>query len=179
MSLTITVESPITESPRVAQLRGLFDLPAERTSRVSWTVDLTLDRPWRIGLITGPSGSGKSTIARRLWPAQLERSARLDWPADRTLIDPFPEGVSIEEITALLSAVGFSSPPAWLRPFAVLSTGQQFRATLARLLALAEVNELPSPVVLDEFTSVVDRTVARIGSAALARTVRSRNLSFV
>ena len=49
----------------------------------------------------------------------------------------FPEELSVKEVTALLSAVGFSSPPAWLRPFGVLSTGQQFRVTLARLLAKA------------------------------------------
>ena len=41
----------------------------------------------------------------------------------------------IKDIVALLSAVGFASPPAWLRPFHVLSTGQQFRVTLALLLA--------------------------------------------
>jgi GNAT superfamily N-acetyltransferase len=35
------------------------------------------------------------------------------------------------------------------------------------------------PVVCDEYSSVVDRTVARVGSAALARTVRARQLSFV
>ena len=28
MSLTITLETPIVETPRTAQLRGLFDLPA-------------------------------------------------------------------------------------------------------------------------------------------------------
>ena len=33
--------------------------------------------------------------------------------------------------------------------------------------------------MLDEFTSVVDRTVARVGSAALARTVRARGQQFV
>ncbi|MFO0929165.1 MAG: hypothetical protein U0736_19435 [Gemmataceae bacterium] len=43
-----------------------------------------------------------------------------------------------------------------------------FRATLARLLADA-VAARPRVVVVDEFTSVVDRTVARIGSAAAAR----------
>src|SRR5436190_1330716 len=35
------------------------------------------------------------------------------------------------------------------------------------------------PVVFDEFTSVVDRTVAQIGSAALAKTVRQRAQQFV
>jgi ABC-type transport system involved in cytochrome c biogenesis ATPase subunit len=182
MRLTITVESPVIETPRLAQLRGLFDLPAERTSALSWDVDLPLEaKPWSVGLITGPSGCGKSTIARRLWPTETAHAHCLSWPADRSLIDAFPETLSVKETTALLSAVGFSSPPAWLRPFAVLSTGQQFRATLARLLAesLARPAADRPPIVLDEYTSVVDRTVARIGSAALARTVRGHGLRFV
>ncbi len=184
MHTTITVESPIVSTPRVAQLRGLFDLPAEATSRLEWTVTLPLeDRPWHVGLITGPSGCGKSTIARRLWPAEVEHSSCMSWLADHALIDAFPAELSIKEVTALLSSVGFSSPPAWLRPFAVLSTGQQFRATLARLLAEALVAprgaDATPLVVMDEFTSVVDRTVARIGSAALARTVRGRGLRFI
>src|SRR5205823_11754044 len=61
-------------------------------------------------------------------------------------------------------------------PFRVLSTGQQFRVTLALLLACAEPGGL---VVCDEYTSVVDRTVAQIGSHALARTVRQRGLRFI
>jgi energy-coupling factor transporter ATP-binding protein EcfA2 len=80
----------------------------------------------------------------------------------------------IKDITSLLSAVGFSSPPAWLRPFSVLSTGEQFRVTLARLLA-----ESPQLCVMDEYTSVVDRTVAQVGSAALARVVRQRKQKFI
>jgi ABC-type transport system involved in cytochrome c biogenesis ATPase subunit len=182
MEATITVESPVVESPRVAQLRGLFDLPAEKTARLSWQVRLPVEeRPWAVGLVTGPSGCGKSTLARRLWPAELARAQALAWPADRAVIDAFPEGLPIKETTALLSAVGFASPPAWLRPFAVLSTGQQFRATLARLLAeaLACPPGAQPTIVYDEYTATVDRTVARIGSAALARTVRAHGLRFV
>jgi GNAT superfamily N-acetyltransferase len=47
------------------------------------------------------------------------------------------------------------------------SNGEQFRVTLAR--ALAEDRDL---FVIDEFTSVVDRTVAQIGSYAVAKAVR-------
>src|SRR5205085_12464580 len=82
--------------------------------------------------------------------------------------------MAIKAVTGLLCSVGFSSPPAWLRPFHCLSTGQQFRTRLALLLA-----HHPTLVVFDEFTSVVDRTVARIGSAALAKTVRKRGQQFV
>jgi GNAT superfamily N-acetyltransferase len=93
-----------------------------------------------------------------------------------SVVDAFPEALGIQEIAALLSAVGFASPPAWLRPFAVLSTGQQFRVRLALLLA----NTLPEHcLVFDEYTSVVDRTVAQIGSAAVAKLVRKRGQKFV
>ena len=63
----------------------------------------------------------------------------------------------------------------WLRPFHVLSNGEQFRATIAR--ALAESAKGRELVVIDEFTSVVDRTVAQIGSAAIAKTIRRRHVA--
>jgi ABC-type uncharacterized transport system YnjBCD ATPase subunit len=173
MQATITVESPIIESPRVQQVRGIFDLAADKTSRLQWTVSLPLEeRPWNIGLIAGPSGCGKSTIARHFWPDHIHRD--FSWPADASLLDAFSAQLPIKDVTALLSAVGFSSPPAWLRPFHVLSTGQKFRVTLARLLA-----ETPELAVMDEYTSVVDRTVAQIGSAALAKVIRQRGQRFI
>jgi ABC-type lipoprotein export system ATPase subunit/GNAT superfamily N-acetyltransferase len=176
MPVPIIVESPIVETPRVLQIRGLFDLPAEKTSRLEWLVDLPLhERDWHIGLIVGPSGCGKSTIARHLFAGALaDEPLRTGWPTDCSILDAFPAEMSVKEIVQLLSSVGFASPPAWLRPYHVLSTGQCFRCDLARLLARS-----PELAVMDEYTSVVDRTVAQIGSAALARTVRQRHQRFV
>ena len=178
MQMHITVESAIHESPRVLQVRGMFDLPSAKTSRLEWQVELPIEqRPWHIGLIVGPSGCGKSTIARRLWPHG--QATAFDWPADAALLDGFPTGLPIRQVVEVLSSVGFSSPPAWLRPFGVLSTGQQFRVTLARLIAGALAEPAAGPIVLDEYSSVVDRTVAQVGSAALARTIRQQQLQFV
>jgi len=175
MHATITVTTPIEETPRVLQVRGIFDLQPAAGERVTWDVRLPLaERTWNLGLIVGPSGCGKSTIARHLWHEAVARPSTLEWPVGLSLLDAFPAALPISDLIALLSSVGFASPPAWLRPFAVLSTGQQFRVTLARLLA-----ESPGLVVLDEFTSVVDRTVAQIGSAALAKTVRQRKTQFI
>jgi GNAT superfamily N-acetyltransferase len=163
----------VVRTPRVMQLEGLFDLPPAERSESSWSVDLPLgERPWHIGLIVGPSGCGKSTLARELFPDAL--GERFDWPADRSIVDAFPAAMGIRDLTGLLSSVGFSSPPSWLRPFRCLSTGEQFRATIARALA-----ESPELTVVDEFTSVVDRTVAQFGSAAIARTIRRTNRRFV
>jgi ABC-type lipoprotein export system ATPase subunit len=168
----ITRESPIESTGRVMQLRGMFDIPAEKTSRVTWDVSLQLPETWNVGLIVGPSGSGKSTIAREFFGEHLVSG--FDWPTDKAVIDGFPTDSGIKDITALLSSVGFSSPPSWLRPFHVLSNGEQFRVTMARALS-----EQRDRVVLDEFTSVVDRNVAQIGSAAVAKTVRRRNQQLI
>jgi GNAT superfamily N-acetyltransferase len=64
-----------------------------------------------------------------------------------------------------------------VRPFDALSNGQQFRVSLARALADAAVDGRMR--VVDEYSSVVDRTVARIGSAAVAASVRRLGLQFV
>jgi ABC-type lipoprotein export system ATPase subunit/GNAT superfamily N-acetyltransferase len=174
MKAQIKRSSPIKKTGRVLQMCGMFDVAPSTRSQVTWDVDLPLDeKPWQIGLIVGPSGSGKSTIARQLFGDNLVDQHR--WPKDQSILDGFPKALGIKELTGLLSSVGFSSPPAWCRPYHVLSTGEQFRVTVAR--ALAEAGQ--ELVVIDEFTSVIDRTVAQIGSAAVAKTIRRTDRRFV
>jgi ATPase subunit of ABC transporter with duplicated ATPase domains len=129
MKVDVVRSSTIVRTARVLQLEGLFDVPPSAKSQERWTADLPLeDRDWSIGAIVGPSGAGKSTLARELFGQAVVEGH--DWPSDKSVVDGFPAGMSIKDITALLSSVGFSSPPAWLRPFGVLSTGQQFRVML-------------------------------------------------
>jgi hypothetical protein len=174
--VAVNVSCPVYDSFRVQQVGGMFDVPLAERSQVSFSVEVPgPEEPWTIGLIVGPSGSGKTTIARRIFAAQLAGAA--DWPADRAVVDCFGDR-SAKEIIGLLTAVGFSSPPAWIRPYAVLSGGERFRCDLARALArgldpsLRGADGQPPIVVFDEFTSVVDRNVAQIGSAAVARSIR-------
>ncbi len=166
------VSCPVHDSFRVRQVAGLFDVPLAEKAAAYFAVEIPgADEPWDIGLIVGPSGSGKSTVARQAFGEAL--TTERPWPTDHAVIDGFGD-LPMKTITGLLTAVGFSSPPSWIKPYHVLSGGERFRCDLARALAAATGSERPI-VAFDEFTSVVDRTVARVGSAAIAKAISRGN----
>lgn len=171
LTARIRRSSEIERTPRVVQIEGMFDIPLTKRAELTWDVKLPLgEKSWQVGLIVGPSGSGKSTILGELFG----QPHRPEWPKDKAVVDGFPAEMGVRDVTAALSAVGFSSPPSWMRPYSTLSNGEQFRADLARLLA-----ESSGLAVVDEFTSVVDRTVAKVASAAVAKHVRRSDKQLV
>lgn len=172
MKRDIEVFTEINVTPRVLQVSGMFDVPASGRVTAQWSVDLPIeDREWNVGLIVGPSGSGKSVMARTLFPEATRAVHSWD---DRALVDCFPAGMGIKDVVGLLTSVGLGSPPAWIRPYRTLSTGEAFRASVARTLAQAE-----GVCVVDEFTSTVDRQVAKIASHAIQKTVRRRGQQLI
>lgn len=149
---------------RSARVRAMFN--AEQGHQVDLAADLPLEESgWRIGVIVGPSGSGKSSLGRAAWGEQA--MWRPAWPADEPIVEAISPGRPFDDVTAALSAVGLGSVPSWLRPYRVLSQGEQFRADLARLVC-----EAPAQAVVDEFTSVVDRQIARVGALAFGKAWR-------
>jgi ABC-type ATPase with predicted acetyltransferase domain len=152
-------------SYRAARVKSLFN--AESGCNFDLEAELAIDDPnWSIGVVVGPSGSGKTSLGRQLFGPEAFYDPT-DWPADMPIVDAIAPSGSFDEVTAALSAVGLGSVPAWLRPFSVLSNGEKFRANLARL-----VIERPARTVVDEFTSVVDRQIARFGALAFQKSWR-------
>lgn len=163
----LVVESKTPRSERCQQLSGMFDVPPAVKLRHEWRVNCPIeDQDWKVGLIVGPSGAGKSQIARRMFGQAVDRPVR--W-GKGAVIDDFAERLSMEDITQACMAVGFNTIPSWLKPHAVLSNGEKFRVELAR--RLLEHGDL---CVVDEFSSVVDRQVARIASHAVQKFVRKQ-----
>ncbi|GHT13128.1 hypothetical protein FACS1894170_08760 [Planctomycetales bacterium] len=174
---TITLQTPVVQTYRTAQVAGMFDVPAEnKLTQVIEYESLPKDDDWQIGVIAGPSGSGKTTIAKTLAAdnntAFSGNSGCHDNGNGAAVIDLFAP-LPVQDTIRLLTAVGFSSPPSWLKPYSVLSNGEKFRTDLA--LALKEAVQAPpqTTVVFDEYTSVVDRTVAAVCSTALCKGIRS------
>ena len=170
MKIDFSVRSEIDLTPRVKQLSGMFDVPLQEKLSHDWRGDAPIEmRDWNVGLIVGPSGSGKSSVARQMFGD----FSSFNWSA-KSIIDDFSKDKKIAEITDVCSSVGFNTIPSWMKPHAVLSTGEKFRAELARHLL-----ESADPVVVDEFTSVVDRQVAQIGSHAVQKYIRKHQRKFV
>lgn len=159
-------------SVRARQVCASFDVPPEERQSLRWDFAFPYDeQPWNVGLVVGPSGAGKSSVLNHVWGVPKPHV----W-TNRPVIDDFSKSLSVEKITNACSSVGFNTIPAWLRPHAVLSNGEKFRVELARSIAEAEGD---APIVVDEFTSVVDRQVAQVGSHAVQKFVRKAGKKFV
>jgi len=170
VKVDIVVESAISRSARARQVGAMFDCPVEEKARLEWHLDFPIEKTdWNVGLIVGPSGSGKTTVMRHVFG----EPEPLAWKG-ASVVDDFRSDLPMDQIAAVCSAVGFNTIPAWMRPHAVLSNGEKFRVELARRLL-----EDKDPVVIDEFTSVVDRQVAQIGSHAVQKFVRREKRRFV
>lgn len=159
---------------RAEKVKSLFNTESGHT----WehVAELPIEgEEWQIGLIVGPSGSGKTSLGSQIWPESGIVNLSHGWSESLPIIEDIaPHAENMNAVTGALSAVGLGDVPAWLRPFKVLSNGEQFRAGLARLIC-----EAPDKVVVDEFTSVVDRQIAKIGAAAFVKSWRKTGKQIV
>lgn len=155
---------------RIASIMGTYDLQSNAVEE-HFVGNLDIPNDWQVGLIVGNSGTGKTTIAKELFPDAYV--AKYEYKSE-SVLDDMPANVQVSEITKMFCSVGFASVPSWLKPYAVLSNGEKMRVDLAR--ALLEQNEI---VVFDEFTSVVDRNIAKIGSFATQNAIRKSKKKFI
>lgn len=142
-------------------------------------------------LITGPSGSGKSVLLRVLDPNHKDdmlkvsyrdmsgRSYQAAWMndihSDRPLIEYFSELWGMESSISALNQAGLSEAFVYLRPYRLLSRGQQYRARLAALSLGSE------PVwLMDEFCADLDPFTARIVASNLRKhAIRTGRIAIV
>lgn len=150
-----------------------FDIQNKEESNVIVEANLEhLPKDWNIGVVYGGSGTGKTTILKNYFKKEMDKSY---FDNSKSLISNF-DWLEPKDATFLLSAMGLSSVPTWLRPFNTLSNGEQYRANLAYIVGSAKNNEV---ILIDEYTSVVDRDVAKAMSNALQKYIRRTNKRIV
>ena len=135
-----------------------FDYPfsGETTTILADPKILPPRSDWSIGVIVGPSGSGKSSLAKMAYGI----TPNFDWNNGRSIVSQVNQ--------KKLGAAGLNSISAWCRPRNTLSTGEGFRADVAAVLG--------NNVAIDEFTSVVDRSVAASCCHSLQKFVKKEGI---
>lgn len=184
-----TLTTHVTPDDATAKVSAIFDLPFDgSTTFETWPkpdVDAhdygeggyvcrycgitgltTLPCPWQVGYIVGPTGTGKSLLLAEFGDVDAHKDIR--WDETKAIVSQFGD---VSDAIDRLTGCGLNTAPSWLRPFHVLSTGERFRAKLAR--------QLRNGAVIDEFTSNVDRHVAMAVSRATRRFIDQRGLQRV
>ena len=97
-------------------------------------------------------------------------------PLDENLpiINQLPKELSYDECASILNGIGLTSVPCWVRPVKTLSNGQKSRAEAALMMSLAKTTCL-----IDEWTSVVDRTVAKAMSHCVQKFAKKNSKQII
>lgn len=171
--MKINLKHKINNDKYTEYIYEAFDIQNKDESNVTIEANLEhLPKDWNIGVVYGGSGSGKTTILKNYFKKEMDKSY---FDNSKSLISNF-DWLEPKEATFLLSAMGLSSVPTWLRPFNTLSNGEQYRANLAYIVGSSKDNEV---ILIDEYTSVVDRDVAKAMSNALQKYIRRTNKRIV
>ena len=120
---------------------------------------------FNILVITGASGKGKSTFLKEF--KGYKTNAKV-YDSTKAIVSNFS---TPQEASEKLSAVGLNSMPVWCRPRNVLSVGEGFRADLAL--------NIDDYTIFDEFTSTIDRNVAKSTCNSIQKYIRNKNITNV
>jgi ABC-type ATPase with predicted acetyltransferase domain len=155
--LTVEVE----QDEFTAKVAQAFDLDFDGTIETE-VPDFELEyNSYNIGLIVGASGSGKSTILRNL----VESDEEIQWEPKKAIVSHFD---TPDEAIEKLHACGLASVPTLCKPYHVLSNGEKYRAKFARLLE--------HDLVMDEFTSEVNRETAKSLCVCVSKYIRKKDI---
>lgn len=169
----IVLTSNVIKDEYTTYIEEHFDLKVEDTCKVEIPNKIKLDKlkKWNIGVICGASGSGKSTILKNIGNGCISTAS---FDNSKTLISNF-NPMQPKDAAEILSSMGLASVPAWIRPYNVLSNGEKYRAELAKIVAESK----DDIILIDEYTSVVDRNVAKAMSNALQKYIRKHDKKII
>jgi energy-coupling factor transporter ATP-binding protein EcfA2 len=170
-NIKFELQSEVFNTFRCQAAANSLDIDVKKKSVHKLEVNnINIPKEWNVGLIYGASGSGKTTLAKHLFGENIF-DCSLD--ENKSIIDQLPKEFSYEDCANILNGIGLNSVPCWIRPIKTLSNGQKARAEAAYLMCKQDF------ICIDEWTSVVDRTVAKAMSVCLHKFAKKHNKQII
>lgn len=171
-TIDVKLQSEVFTNFRCQVAANSLDIDVKKKSIHHLHIDnVAIKDNWNIGLVYGASGSGKTTLVKKLFGDDIFKSI-ID--EETPIINQLPSNLSYEECANLLNGIGLNSVPCWIRPVKTLSNGQRARAEA--VLLMSQDSEI---VFIDEWTSVVDRTIAKAMSLCIYKFAKKYNKKIV
>jgi len=168
----VELQSEIPNSFRTKMACDSLDINIEEKSKHKLLIEgIKVPNDWSIGLILGASGSGKTTLAKEIFGDDCFDDTINE---SKPIIDQLPKDLKYNDCANLLSGIGLTSVPCWVRPVYTLSNGQKARAK-----AVLQMTKNKDISVIDEWTSVVDRQVAKVMSHCVQKFARRNKKKIV
>lgn len=170
--IDVKLQSEIFTNFRCQVAANSLDIDVKKKSLHHLRIEnVNIPTEWNVGLVYGASGSGKTTMVKKLFGENIFETI-ID--ENEPIINQLPKELSYDECAYLLNGIGLNSVPCWIRPVKTLSNGQRARAEA--VLLMCQNTEI---VFIDEWTSVVDRTVAKAMSVCIAKYAKQHNKKIV
>lgn len=160
-------EEPMTAyieiDKNIAEIKKYFDYDFDGSNAV-YPFELPELPEFKTLVITGSSGSGKSTLLKEF---NNYKNGQFNFD-NRAIISQMDD---FDKITRRFNCIGLCSVPTWCKPYNVLSVGESFRANVAL--------SLDNYTLYDEFTSTIDRNVAKSTAKGLSKLIERENLHHI
>ncbi len=190
LTLSYAIDTGALRGPVTGAVRRAFGLDRAFSFRTGISgLSLTI-QPGQVAYLYGASGSGKTSLLRLLQgqtdpdsPQHIEGEIRLPSGVKFGLLEPPTAHLplisaigaeSLAEGIYALNSAGLAEPRLYLSEYAQLSAGQQYRASLAKLIC-SDANVW----LLDEFAAGLDDATAIAVGRNFARAARRQGVILV
>jgi len=177
----VATPSATRRSARTGSIAFQYGIPLEPGPRVIIPKTVVPLGCGRIVLFLGPSGSGKSTAL-----SALDRQfpgghfvQRIRFPKTSAIVDCVAPTADLPRALSLLSRCALGEAHLWIRRFDELSDGEKFRAQLARAIGLRTRGRATTPLICDEYCSLLHRRAAKAISFNLRKLATQQQLAVV
>jgi ABC-type lipoprotein export system ATPase subunit len=167
----VNLKSKIFNNYRCKRACDSLDIDIKKKSEHNFKIECDLKTDFNIGLIYGNSGSGKTTLAKKIYGDNI---FEIKLNENDCIMNQLNENLTYEECAQMLNGIGLNSVPCWVKPINTLSNGQKARAEAVFLMQKS--NDI---ILIDEWTSVVDRTIAKVMSLCLNKFAKKNNKKII